>query len=273
MRLLAEVQLQGNEDGVIHLGEEIGSRGIIACMEHANRVGRLICAHAARYIERPWAVMLTLARALGNRDRQYAARSAESLVVILSELAPFHLGADEVLDDEIEILLRQLRSIALSPLISDDIRVQALQAENALSRLVDGGLATPREVLSRGTELGSKRAAVASLLGSIEADDVAALSQAALHERDLFTVALAAAGICEATMMHGRNFPEGIDELVVQLLRNPNARPSIIGPLLACLARSRPRDRTTRFRELAANHPHPGSRATWTTLTSQKAAP
>ncbi len=265
---VAEARRSGHEDTIVHLAEEIGAAGVAQCLVHANRAGKLICAQSARYLERPWPVLPVLATVLQDHDRQIASRAAESMVAILSGLAPGDLGRQEPLPEEAEALLQGLRGVANNPNLSPDILAQVVTAAAALARVVGAGHEIAREALGH-DEVAVRRAAAAALTGSVEDEDLEALVRVTTSDRDRITSSLAAAAVCEATAGHGGQMPAPVMEYAREILADSAARPSVAAPLLACLARSNARG-IAPLRELAARHPNEHTRAAWEAMVSNQ---
>lgn len=267
-RAVSEARRTGSEDAVVHLAEEIGAAGVGQCLVHANRAGKLLCAQSARYLEQPWPVLPVLASVLQNHDRQIASRAAESMVEILSRLAPGDLGEQEPLPEEAEELLQGLRGVANNDSLSLDILVQVVTAAAALARVVGAGQEIAREALGH-AEVSVRRAAVAGLAGSIEDEDLEALVRVITADGDRLTRAFATAAVCEATAGHGGQLPAPVLEHARELLTDARAGPGVVAPLLSCLARA-PSASIAPLRELATRHPNEHSQAAWGTLISER---
>jgi hypothetical protein len=265
-RLVAQALRSGDEITVAHLGDEIGPQGIAECLQHASRSGQLLCVQAARHLSQPWPVLAVLAAALRSHNRELASRVAESMVAILADLQAGDLGPQEALPGEVESLLRALGRAASGEHISPDVRAQAVQAAGALARVAGAGLAVPRAALDD-EHRAVRRAAVAALVGSSDPEDIAALGEATGDREDLLLSALAAAGVCEVTAGEGRVLPARVEERLRALLQDERARPSLIAPVLACLARA-PGERVSGLRELAERHPNEATREAWRAMIS-----
>ncbi len=263
-RGVAEARNLGDEAALVHLAERIGSEGVSECLEHAQRAGRLLCAQAARYLERPWPALPVLATVLQDHDRQVSSRAAESMVAVLDRLQSGDIGAQEPLPEEVEELPAGLRGLAGNERLSVDVRAQVVLISGSIARLVGAGLAVTRAALDD-TEVAVRRVAVSVLTGSGEAADVAALADAARSDSDLIVVAMATAAVCESTLRVGRPVPDGIEERMRQFLDDRRARPSLARPLLSCLVRA-PERTTVALRALASQHPNEATRAVWTEL-------
>jgi hypothetical protein len=211
-------------------------------------------------------VLPILATVLRGHDRELASRAAESMVRVLDGLEASDLGAQEILPTEVESLLRGLGGIASDGQLSADVRAQAVEAAGALARITGASLAVPRAALED-EDTALRRAAVASLSGSAEPEDLSALTAAVEEGRDVTLVSHAAAAVCEATAGVGRPLPAPIEDRIRRLLRDQNARPSVVGPVLACLARA-PGDGVAELRRLARAHPNEATRAAWQALAS-----
>lgn len=267
-RGVTEARRTGDEAALIHLADEIGSRGVAECLERAGRSGRLVCAEAARYVGQWWLTLTVLAVVLDDHDRQVASRAAESMAVVLMAVQPGDLGNQEPILDEAEALLARLSRVAMDRRISLEIRAQVVAIYGSFARLVGAGLELPRETIND-PEMAVRRAAVGALIGSAEPDDIDALVSVSSRERDPLIASLAAAGVCEVTLGAGAALPSGVEEKVRTLLEDGRSRPSQIRPLLACLARSR-HQQAVQLQALAARHPNEASRAAWVELTSQE---
>lgn len=255
----------GDEVDIVALGEQIGPAGVAECLEHAARAGRLVCAQAARYIEQPWAVLPVLAAVLRDHDRQVASRAAESMVAVLSQMHPGDLGEQEALPSEVESLLEGLRGMATARELSRDIRAQIVVISGYLAILTGAGLAVARQALTD-SEVAVRRAALSALVTSSDADDIAAMSRAAVEDQDLVVSTLAAAGVCEATLSSGRGLPSEVEARIRGLLEDESLNAGIAGPLLTCLLRASG-ERAEELQGLAARHPNESTRELWTSLT------
>jgi len=267
-RAIAEARQTGDEVALVHLADEIGPAGVAECLEHAGRSGRILCAQAARYVDESWAVLPVLVSALDDHDRQVASCAAESATVLLLSMQPEVLGPQEPLPEEAEELLDRLRRLAGDSRFSLDIRAQVVVITGTLARLVGSSTEVPRRALED-SEVVVRRAAVGVLVGRTEPEDVSALVEAVLHDRDLLVVAQAAAGVCEATLGAGAALPEPVAERIGALLRDRRTRPSQLQPLLACLARS-DHGQAVALQRLAAQHPSEAVRAVWSELTAEE---
>lgn len=260
------VRRLGDEVEIVDLAHEIGPTGISECLEHAARAGRLVCAQAARYLERPWPALPVLATVLRDHDRQVASRAAESMVVVLSQMHSGDLGEQEALPSEIEGLLEGLRGTAASRELSPDIRAQVVLASGYLAQLTGAGLEISRRALSD-PEVSVRRAALSALVTSTDPEDIRAMSSAAVEDEDLVVSTLAAAGVCETTLSSGRGLPSEVEARIQTLLEDEAVSASIAGPLLTCLLRASG-DRAEELQGLAAEHPNESTRELWRTLTS-----
>ena len=263
-RLTAQALSRGDEATVAHLGSTLGAEGLADCLESGRRAEQILCAEGARYLERPLAALPVLAAALRSHDRHVASTAAESMTVILSDVEAGDLGAQEVLPETVEDLLRVLGREAADEALSTDVRAMAVAAAGSLARVAGAGLAVSRAA-SRAPEAAVRRAAVAALFGSAEADDIAALGAVTEHETDPAIAALAAAGVCEVTARRGRALPAPVEARIRALLGDARARPSVALPLLTCLARS-PATENAELRGLAARHPNEATRDAWRAL-------
>jgi len=263
-RLVAQALARGDGAAVAHLGDELGPEGLAVCIESGSRSERLLCAQAARHLFRPWEVLPALATVLRSHDRHLAACAAESMVAILSDLESGDLGAQEALPAEVESLLRGLERVVSNHSISPDVRALSLQAAGAVARIAGAGLAVPRAAIDD-EEPAVRRAAIAALVGSDEPEDLSALSSVVQQGSDLFATALAAGGICEVTAGRGRPLPAPTEERIRALLQDERARPSIVSPVLACVARASG-DQVAELRAMAGRHPNEATRAAYRAL-------
>jgi hypothetical protein len=268
-RGVAEARRLGDEGALVHLAEEAGPAGLADCLARAGRSGRQLCAQAARYLELGWPALPALAGVLRDHDRQLASRAAESMMVILAATEPGDLGPQEALPEDAEALLAELRQAGTDARLSPDVRAQAVAISGAVARLAGSALDLPRDTLAD-PEIAVRRAAAGALLGSVEAADVAALAEAAARDADRLVAATAVAGVCEASLgaPEASPMPAPVDAEARELLGERGARPSLIAPLLACLARST-HPQAAPLRALAEQHPNPDVRAAWAALTDE----
>ncbi len=252
--LLAAV---GDPDPVVphRMASALTMQQLTSAFYSDDRAARLIALDAAGSVEEPWSLLSYLAALMGARDRQVAARAAQSFVQRLRESLE-RVELAEVVSGQVQQIFGQLNALSRDVRLDVDIRTSALESMRMLG---DKGYARAIAMISllEDDDIAVRRHALAILAPPLEEKVLVRLAQMATDDEDLRLRGQAAALLCENAVAHNVKAPSNdLRQILGTVLGDGEIPGDGIGPILSCLA-SFPSEARVDLLDIARGHPSP----------------
>ncbi len=247
----------GDPDPVVphRLASTLTMQQLTCAFYSDDRAARLIALDAAGSVEDPWSLLSYLAALMGARDRQVAARAAQSFVHRLRESLE-RVELAEVVPGQAQQIFAQLDALSRDVRLDVDIRTAALESmrmlgENGHARAVD------MIPLFEEDDIAIRRHALAILAPPLGDNVLVRLAQVATDDEDLRLRGQAAALLCENAVAHKVKAPsKDLNRILGAVLGDGEIPGDGIGPVLSCLA-SFPSEARVDLLDIARSHPSP----------------